>query len=505
MSVTNEENKVSYVANSNITYTIPFFFEENSHIEFYVDGEKQTYDEDYAVDGAGNVSGGQVTLLGPVYTAPTVLTIIRNVPLKQTNSLNEGGPFLAKTLERMFDRLTFMAQQIDEKLSRAVKFPIQTTGVDAQVTGEVLPNAILKFNGDGTGIEAGPDVSSFEDLLSGIVAAASDEINENATVILTEVVAEKELAITAKNQAQTQATNAANSATSSANSATAAQASATNAASSATTAGTKASEASTSATNANNSAVAAAQSAANAAAVSGLTTKGDLLSHNGTANVRLPVGADGSFLVSDAASSAGVKWAPYATPDSSITLAKLAAEVMAMLVPRGTPIPNIRSVVPPGFVSCMNKSIGLSGADYNGTVYQNLYNDLWAMAGLSTTAGDPFRISAAKGASASADWTAGKLITIDFVTNEVFVRALGSGKTLGAYYPDQFKAHTHDLQGGTGGGANSTNKQPTVTGVPVVDSNYDRWYGAKAQSGGSAMTGTETNPKYTPLNWIMKY
>ena len=40
-----------------------------------------------------------------------------------------------------------------------------------------------------------------------------------------------------------------------------------------------------------------------------LTTKGDLLVHDGTADVRLPVGANNQVLTADSTQSAGLKWA----------------------------------------------------------------------------------------------------------------------------------------------------------------------------------------------------
>lgn len=46
-----------------------------------------------------------------------------------------------------------------------------------------------------------------------------------------------------------------------------------------------------------------------ASASSTLTTKGDLLVHNGTEPIRLPVGANGQQLVADSTQAAGVKWA----------------------------------------------------------------------------------------------------------------------------------------------------------------------------------------------------
>jgi hypothetical protein len=43
--------------------------------------------------------------------------------------------------------------------------------------------------------------------------------------------------------------------------------------------------------------------------LSPLTTKGDIIVHNGSDNIRLNVGADGTALVADSLVSAGVKWA----------------------------------------------------------------------------------------------------------------------------------------------------------------------------------------------------
>lgn len=42
--------------------------------------------------------------------------------------------------------------------------------------------------------------------------------------------------------------------------------------------------------------------------LSPLTTKGDILAHDTTNNIRLPVGADGSVLVADSASPSGLSW-----------------------------------------------------------------------------------------------------------------------------------------------------------------------------------------------------
>jgi len=52
------------------------------------------------------------------------------------------------------------------------------------------------------------------------------------------------------------------------------------------------------------------------AKLSGLTTKGDLLTYNGSANARLPVGSDSQVLTADSTQSLGVKWATPTTGQS---------------------------------------------------------------------------------------------------------------------------------------------------------------------------------------------
>lgn len=56
--------------------------------------------------------------------------------------------------------------------------------------------------------------------------------------------------------------------------------------------------------------------------VSPLTTKGDVFTHDGSADSRLPAGADGQVLTADAAATNGIKWA---TPSGSGTAAPAAS------------------------------------------------------------------------------------------------------------------------------------------------------------------------------------
>lgn len=153
-----------------------------------------------------------------------------------------------------------------------------------------------------------------------------------------------------------------------------------------------------------------------------------------------------------------------------------------------------QTVEPDNFISAMNKSIGQtgSGATYTGGDYYNLYAVLWAQAGTTTTAGDVYRISSAKGASASADWAASKTITIDYLTNSPFIRAAGTGMTLGGYTDSDNKAHTHNVPHGTATGAGTY-----VTGG---NSTLNGTNGTATSTG-----GTESKPKNVSLNAFIRF
>lgn len=171
MSVTNEDNKVNYSATGLSVYTIPFYFSANAHVKLYVNDVLKTLNTHYSVTGAGITSGGVLTFL---VTPPTsgVVTIIRDIPLKQENTFNEGGQFSSSTIEGMFDKLTHISQQIDEKTDRAIKMPLSATGLNPQITGNAIPGAILRLSDDGNGLELGLSIAAYGEILDAKVLAS---------------------------------------------------------------------------------------------------------------------------------------------------------------------------------------------------------------------------------------------------------------------------------------------------------------------------------------------
>ena len=174
----------------------------------------------------------------------------------------------------------------------------------------------------------------------------------------------------------------------------------------------------------------------------------------------------------------------------------------------GEIVQTTNAVAPNGFISAMNKSIGQtgSGATFTGNSYYALYEHIWGLAGLTTTAGDVYRISSAKGASASADFAANKTITIDYETNAPFIRGKAAASGIGSYSADTFQGHWHSLQrSSTLSGTNSDTGQvipanPNLGGTlsaikdPITDG-----------VNGAPRFGTETKPKNVSLFMYIRY
>lgn len=615
MSVTNQQSKVSYAASGNSTYEIPFRFTANEHIELYVDDVKLEYGTDYIVTGENDENGGELTFLVDSPESGDIV-ILREIPLTQDASLNDGGPNSAATTESLFDKVILIAQQLNEKISRAIKMPVSST-LNPQMTGAVVPDAMLVVNEAGDALAMGPSYKTFSTDMDAKVTQAQEYANaagtsaDEASTSAQNALTSEENAATSEQAAAISETNASSSEANAAQSAILAQQAAdsvlfndvifiTSAMSpiniddtyrgvmlacdcsggpivinlplisnldlsypwTVSMKKTDTSGNSVTINRAGSNLIDAGTNKTLGAANSGVTlipdadpspdvwTSAEFGSSAGnmTANSFTGNGVQAAFTLSVAPGSknntqvylGGVyqhkagysvsgttltfSEAPLSgvdievnigttlsvgTPsDATVTLAKLASDVLAMLVPTGTPLFNVSNDPIPGYVLGHNKTLGISSADYSGSAYYNLYAKIWSMGGLSLVAGDPFRISSAKGASALADWNAGKLITIDFETNEIHIRTKGAARLAGSYQADAIKAHGHRVAMGNGGAAQTGTSAANTGGVCGI--NGSPVYSSVIPGNSSVAIiestgGTENNVKNTGLFVFFKY
>lgn len=139
MSVTAGTSKVQYVLTSATqALFIPFFFVEANHVKVVRtrDGVDTVLGTGFAVAGAGNTAGGNLTLAGTHTQIGDRITIKRSIPLTQLFSYAPNDRFPASTQERALDLLTMLAQQVSETAGRALVFGEGELADD----GNVLPN-----------------------------------------------------------------------------------------------------------------------------------------------------------------------------------------------------------------------------------------------------------------------------------------------------------------------------------------------------------------------------
>ena len=111
----------------------------------------QTLTTHYTVSGAGTDGGGTITFVSaPSATDTVILTL--NIPLSQATDYVENDPFPAANHENALDKLTLIAQQLDEQVSRSVK-----TDSSSSITNLTIPvqtNAYLQWNSSATALLA---------------------------------------------------------------------------------------------------------------------------------------------------------------------------------------------------------------------------------------------------------------------------------------------------------------------------------------------------------------
>lgn len=102
---------------------------------------------DYTVSGVGGSSFTVTCLTAP--TSDQRLTILRNVPLTQLTDYVANDPFPAESHEQALDKLTMIAQQLQEAQGRALSLSANSVGVSATLPS-AEPAKILGWAGTGT-------------------------------------------------------------------------------------------------------------------------------------------------------------------------------------------------------------------------------------------------------------------------------------------------------------------------------------------------------------------
>ncbi len=132
MTVSNTTTKITYVGNGkNRTFGIPFPILSAADLRVVItdsEGVETSADGQFTVNMAQkNLTYPTVGSRVPTLAKDCKLTILRQTPLTQDIDLQSGHALDAEELERGFDKLTYVLQELSEKMSRALTYKVSET------------------------------------------------------------------------------------------------------------------------------------------------------------------------------------------------------------------------------------------------------------------------------------------------------------------------------------------------------------------------------------------
>lgn len=144
-NVTDVSPRVQYTALAaqvDFDYAFPIF--DDADLVIDVDGVTKTLTTDYTVAGEGNDTGGTVTFV----TAPgagAVVTIYRDIAIERSTDIQQNGPLSSTTWNDEQDKVFLILQELENKIGRAIRFPLTGAITNAQAELSPISNFAGKF------------------------------------------------------------------------------------------------------------------------------------------------------------------------------------------------------------------------------------------------------------------------------------------------------------------------------------------------------------------------
>lgn len=177
MTVANNQSKYTYDGNGTTgPWNFPRYFIQDADLQVIktsaagVDSTL-TNPADYSLTGAGSPSGGFATTTVAVAVGEKI-TVSGNVDYLQGDSYPETGLLPAKTVERGFDRLTMMVQQVKEITNRCLRLPISSIITNFTMATPAA-NCALVYNATGDGVVNGPTATDITNAATNAATATA--------------------------------------------------------------------------------------------------------------------------------------------------------------------------------------------------------------------------------------------------------------------------------------------------------------------------------------------
>ena len=135
-------------AQTGFPYPFPIFADADLVVD--VDGTTKVLMTDYTVSGAGDDTGGNVTLLSAC-VGGEIVTIYRDIAIQRLTDMQQNGPWTSASVNDEFDRMTLVDQQLESRIGRAIRFQLTDAlnDTDSVLTAEDVANKVLMFDSDG--------------------------------------------------------------------------------------------------------------------------------------------------------------------------------------------------------------------------------------------------------------------------------------------------------------------------------------------------------------------
>lgn len=158
MTVSSDTARADYTGNG-VTklFTVPFRFLENTHLRVIrtviATGVETVLTLDstgangFTATGAGQPSGGSITVVTAPANTTEKLSILSDVPITQLTDYIANDPFAAESHERALDKLTMIARALKEKNTRALSLTESVTGVNTTIPAPVASRALVWNSG----------------------------------------------------------------------------------------------------------------------------------------------------------------------------------------------------------------------------------------------------------------------------------------------------------------------------------------------------------------------
>ena len=158
MTISTTTIKNSYSGNgSTTTFNYTFKITDQDDIDVIIRSSSgtettKTITTHYTVTGVGNSGGGTVVFTSGNIPANTETVVLRrSTPLTQGVDLIENDPLPADTIENAYDKLTAIAQELQEQIDRSIKVSKTSTITNPELTANASERAgkILGFDSNG--------------------------------------------------------------------------------------------------------------------------------------------------------------------------------------------------------------------------------------------------------------------------------------------------------------------------------------------------------------------